>query len=237
MFKKTEESEWTRFSRALGGKDQPRERDEVAEPGQETVDDDTARAASVGSGESASAAAPVEPPSSTTPAWSTASDADDGLVSQPAPPAEARPDDPWTAPPASAPAPTGSSDMMPHEEGESIVGEGTTVDGTFRSDQSIRIRGAVQGEVESKRNVLVEDEAKVNAKITAQYIAVAGQVNGELTCPGKVEITPSGRVTGEINAGTLIMQEGAYFEGHLKMLNRGGPREGDVAPVGHGSDV
>ena len=31
MFKKTEESEWTRFSRALGGKDQPREQDEMSD--------------------------------------------------------------------------------------------------------------------------------------------------------------------------------------------------------------
>src|SRR5688500_12417280 len=38
MFKKTEESEWTRFSRALGWREQAREPDEPALPGKEGPD-------------------------------------------------------------------------------------------------------------------------------------------------------------------------------------------------------
>jgi cytoskeletal protein CcmA (bactofilin family) len=56
---------------------------------------------------------------------------------------------------------------------------------------------------------------------------VAGQVNGEIVCSGRLEIKPSGRVVGEINAGTLIMQDGAFFEGNLKM----GERSGEDSPA------
>ncbi len=50
---------------------------------------------------------------------------------------------------------------------------------------------------------------------------VAGEVTGELNCSGRVEIRPSGRVTGTINAATLVMQEGAYFDGNLRMKSEG----------------
>jgi len=50
---------------------------------------------------------------------------------------------------------------------------------------------------------------------------VAGEVSGELTCSGRVEIRPSGRVTGTINAASLVMQEGAFFDGNLRMKQDG----------------
>lgn len=103
------------------------------------------------------------------------------------------------------------------EEAESTIGPSTVVDGKFKSESGIRIYGAAQGEIESAQAVYIEENAKVSAKVIAACIVVAGEVNGELHCSGRVEIKPSGRVTGTINAGTLVMQEGAFFDGNLKM--------------------
>jgi len=184
MFKKTEETEWTRFSKALSSRDQ----DESEESADAETSARPAVSPGTGRGESASNAPPARPP---VPDTSVASRAGNRSAA------------------ASA-----------EEEIESIIGEHTTVDGTFKSENSIRIRGSVQGEIESQRSIMVEEQANVNAKITAETITVAGQVSGQLFCRGRVEIRPSGRVIGEINAGTLIMQEGAFFEGNLKMGER-----------------
>jgi cytoskeletal protein CcmA (bactofilin family) len=89
------------------------------------------------------------------------------------------------------------------------------------------VHGTAKGELESTKAVYIEENAKVAAKVTASHIVVAGEVNGELCCSGRVEIKPSGRVTGTINAGTLVMQEGAYFDGNLKM------KTGEAAVVAH----
>jgi cytoskeletal protein CcmA (bactofilin family) len=176
MFKKTEETEWTRFSKALSG----RERDE-AEPAPEA--------------EATQQQGPVAPSSS--------------LLRQP------------TVESATAQQSAGrAADLQ--DDVESVVGEHTTIDGTFKSESSIRIHGTVQGEVESKRSILIEAEANVTAKVTAETVTISGQVNGQIYCSGRVEIKPSGRVVGEINAGTLIMEEGAFFEGNLKMGGRSG---------------
>ena len=100
---------------------------------------------------------------------------------------------------------------------ESTIGEHTFFDGTYKSESSIRIRGTAKGEIECANAIFIEENAKVSARVTAASITVAGEVEGELTCSGKVELRPTGRVTGTINAGTLVMQEGAFFDGNLHM--------------------
>ena len=90
----------------------------------------------------------------------------------------------------------------------------------MRSERSIRVRGAVQGEIESGQRVVVEEAATVKARVVAEHVTVLGEINGSIECTGRVEIAASGRVAGEVTAGTLVIQEGAFFEGHLKMASR-----------------
>jgi cytoskeletal protein CcmA (bactofilin family) len=42
-------------------------------------------------------------------------------------------------------------------------------------------------------------------------------VEGQVRSAGRVEIAATGRVTGEVHAGTLVMQEGAVVDGALHM--------------------
>jgi cytoskeletal protein CcmA (bactofilin family) len=189
MFRNTEESEWTRFSRALSG----REREEPA------------AAAESESAPTPAASPPTPPPILRQPTSETSVASRSGNR---------------------APTPESSEDEV-----ESTTGERTTIDGTFKSDNSIRVRGTVQGEIESKRTIWVEKSANVTAKVTAESVTVSGQINGQIFSSGRVEIRPSGRVTGEISAGTLIMQEGAFFEGNLKMTGRSGSSNEGAEPV------
>src|SRR4051812_24837681 len=103
------------------------------------------------------------------------------------------------------------------EDGETVIGDGATIEGSVRSERSIRVRGSVQGEIESKQRVIVDEAAKVEARIIAEHVTILGELNGSITCTGRVEIASIARVTGEVSAGTLVIQEGAYFEGNLKM--------------------
>ena len=184
MFRRSEESEWSRFSKAFTGKDRE-------EPG-------------------ADPQRPAEPSEADTPA--------DGA-------APVLPLSPTARPPLldtnltlARPSPTaGTHPTYSIDDVESTIGEHTFFDGTYKSENSVRIRGTAQGEIECAKAVFIEDLAKVSAKVTAASITVAGEVNGELHCSGRVEIRPTGRVTGTINAGVLVMQEGAFFDGNLRM--------------------
>ena len=79
----------------------------------------------------------------------------------------------------------------------------------------------MNGYVQSTQRVVVEAHAKVAAKIRAQGVTIDGEVDGEVTCPGRVEITSAGRVVGEIITRVMVIDEGAYFQGHLEMSTNG----------------
>jgi cytoskeletal protein CcmA (bactofilin family) len=106
---------------------------------------------------------------------------------------------------------------------ESLIGERSNFEGTLKTEGPVRLLGSIQGEIESKSTIYVEEKAHVTARLTGAHVTVAGQVDGQIFCEGRVEIRPTGRVTGEINAGALIVQEGAYFEGNSRMASGGHP--------------
>jgi cytoskeletal protein CcmA (bactofilin family) len=116
--------------------------------------------------------------------------------------------------------PSGRLTRSPSPDGvevESLIGEHTSFEGTLKTEGSVRLLGSIQGEIESKSTIIVEEKARVTARLTGAQVTIAGQVDGQIFCDGRVEIRPTGRVTGEINAGALIVQEGAYFDGNSKM--------------------
>jgi cytoskeletal protein CcmA (bactofilin family) len=108
-------------------------------------------------------------------------------------------------------------------EVESLIGERTSFEGTLKTEGAVRLLGSIQGEIESKGTIIVEEKAHVTARLTAAHVTVAGHVDGQIYCEGRVEIRPTGHVTGEINAGALIIQEGAYFDGNSKMATPSNP--------------
>ena len=112
---------------------------------------------------------------------------------------------------------------------ESLVSERTSFEGTLRCEGSVRVLGTIQGEVQSKGTIIVEERAHVTARLTAANVAIAGQVDGQVYCEGRVEIRATGRVTGEISAGALVVHEGAFFEGTSKMLTPGSQHAADGA--------
>ena len=176
--KKSDETEWSRFSKALSA----REREE-AEAGGEPEPAPALSGTVVPRGEGSTATLLGRAPSEL------------GVSARPA----------------------SRSTAEQTDDVESTIGEHTTVDGSFKSENSIRVRGTVQGEIESRRSIYIDEQANVTAKVTAAAVTVAGQINGQIHCAGRVELRPTGRIIGEINAGTLIMHEGAFFEGQLKM--------------------
>lgn len=105
---------------------------------------------------------------------------------------------------------------------ESIIGPEDFFNGNYRSERGVRVQGRVEGAVESKGHILIEEQAQVSADMTAEDITVAGRFNGKVECRRRFEITPSGVVTGEINTDLLVVQEGGYFDGKLKMKDRSG---------------
>ncbi|ACZ41852.1 protein of unknown function DUF583 [Thermobaculum terrenum ATCC BAA-798] len=105
---------------------------------------------------------------------------------------------------------------------ESVIGPDDFFSGNYKSERGVRVQGRVEGSIESKGHIFIEEQAQVNADLVAEDITVAGRYNGKVECRRRFEITPTGIVTGEINTDLLVVQEGGYFDGKLKMKDRSG---------------
>jgi cytoskeletal protein CcmA (bactofilin family) len=201
MFKKSEEQEWTRFRGALSNK----ERDEAAAA-------QAPESADVTTGTTAG------PP----------------VVGQSTPQSPAGPSFRGSSGDVNVGLPTTRMSRSPSVDGmdiETLIGERSTFEGTLKTEGPVRLLGSIQGEIESKSTIIVEEKAHVTARLTAQQVTVAGQVDGQIFCEGRVEIRPTGRVTGEINAGALIVQEGAFFDGNSRMATTAGATASPAAPT------
>jgi cytoskeletal protein CcmA (bactofilin family) len=99
----------------------------------------------------------------------------------------------------------------------SVIDRHSTFDGTYRSERDVRIEGEVKGTIECKGTLFVAQGANVTAKVEAENITVAGDLNGDIHSRGRLQIMPSGRVRGKVATQTLVVNEGAYYEGQLEM--------------------
>jgi cytoskeletal protein CcmA (bactofilin family) len=69
--------------------------------------------------------------------------------------------------------------------------------------------------------LIIEEEAYVTAEIRADEAVIQGNVEGKLTATGRVELSATSRVEGDIFTPCLIINEGAQFNGRCTMIDAG----------------
>jgi cytoskeletal protein CcmA (bactofilin family) len=115
-----------------------------------------------------------------------------------------------TTPPAPIPTPAIDDDT-------SVIAPDTVWTGELETSGTIYIRGRVHGSVVAKDTIFIAEEAVVDAGLTASSVIVAGRVNGTIRCQERFEVLPQGRLTGDIQAPTLVIHEGANVTGQFHM--------------------
>lgn len=134
--------------------------------------------------------------------------------SEPAPVAPAQ----QKAAPAPGPLPQAKADGLGgHAESRAVLDRGSRVSGKLFFEGPAQIDGNVEGEVTAKDMVVLGETAVVSAQVKAASIVVAGRVNGDLIANKRLEIRPTARVNGNVSTPVLVVQEGAFFEGHCTM--------------------
>ena len=115
-----------------------------------------------------------------------------------------------TPPPAPTP-PAAPADNV------SVIAAGDVFEGKLTTTSGVRVQGTVRGTIESKSNIQVDENASVEANISAENVTIAGTYKGNLNCNGRLEITASGRASGDLDTGRILLHEGGFFEGTLHM--------------------
>lgn len=106
----------------------------------------------------------------------------------------------------------------PIDKIETVIGPNTNFKGTLICDGGVRIDGICEeGTIKTVGNIVVGPDAKVGADLIAENVSVSGAVTGKITASGRLEILSTGKVWGEVNAGSFLIDEEGYFKGQLAM--------------------
>jgi cytoskeletal protein CcmA (bactofilin family) len=103
------------------------------------------------------------------------------------------------------------------EQPETIVADGMRIEGELKSNGNIRVDGVVAGKIQTAQDVLVGDNAQVDANIEAENAVIGGVVKGNVTVKGSLLVMEGGKIVGNISCANLGVREGAFLSGNCKM--------------------
>jgi len=100
-----------------------------------------------------------------------------------------------------------------------FVGGGTVVTGEANFKAMMRVDGLLSGRVSSSSGTLIVGaNGKVDANIEVAVAVIHGTINGDIIATQRLELGRAAKVNGNIQTPSLIIEQGAVFEGSCKML-------------------
>jgi cytoskeletal protein CcmA (bactofilin family) len=83
----------------------------------------------------------------------------------------------------------------------------------------VRINGHVAGTIYSKNGTLIVDaNARVEANVDVATAVIGGTVKGDVVARERVELGPASKIYGNIWTRSLVIKDGAIFEGVCRMI-------------------
>jgi cytoskeletal protein CcmA (bactofilin family) len=94
-----------------------------------------------------------------------------------------------------------------------VIDTQADIEGTLRGKDA-QVLGRFRGQIDLTGRLVLGEGAKVDAKVTADTVEIAGEFKGELKARS-LSVLEKGRVEGTIDAQRLAMREGALLNGSV----------------------
>jgi len=107
--------------------------------------------------------------------------------------------------------------MKKTETMTAFLGKDAEFEGKLTFHGTIRIEGHFKGEVSADGSLIVGEGAMIEANMHISYILISGEIHGNIIADDRIEIHPAGKVFGDIQAPTVVIDEGGIFEGNCRM--------------------
>ena len=98
-----------------------------------------------------------------------------------------------------------------------FIDQGSEFEGKLSFKDTVRIDGRFRGEITSENTLIVGETGEIEASIRSKTVAVSGSVTGDIIAATKVVLHKTARVSGNIQTGSLVVEDGAEIDGSIKM--------------------
>jgi cytoskeletal protein CcmA (bactofilin family) len=99
-----------------------------------------------------------------------------------------------------------------------VTGDTAKLEGKFDIADSIEIECEVGGELNVGGKFIIGQRGTVRADVQTVDAIIHGEYEGNLIATGSVEITPTGRVEGNLKTNSLVISRGGLFNGNVAKL-------------------
>jgi len=108
-------------------------------------------------------------------------------------------------------APSGGANLS------AFIDQGSDFEGKLTFKDTVRIDGTFRGEISSENTLVVGETGSIDATIRSNSVVVSGEVVGNIIATRQIVLHKSAKVQGDMKAPSLIIEEGAVFNGQLTM--------------------
>ena len=99
-----------------------------------------------------------------------------------------------------------------------FVGSGTVITGEASFKSMLRVDGRFSGRISSTGGALIVGAGgQVDANIEVSVATIHGIVNGDIIASDRIELGRAAKLNGNIQTPSLMIEQGAVFEGSCKM--------------------
>lgn len=118
-----------------------------------------------------------------------------------------------------APVDTSSDGVEVRKDGSNKItlGPEDSLEGKLNYNGHVNVAGRAEGEFRISGNFDVANGATVKALIEGSSVTIKGDVEGMLTARDKLTIGKSGKLNGDVTVKRLQIEDGASFNGHVRM--------------------
>jgi len=104
---------------------------------------------------------------------------------------------------------------------ESVISPNTRFKGKISGDDTVRIAGHFEGEINCEQLVKIDIGGIVVGTISSNCVIIKGELNGNIDSAKHVEIRSEGRAIGNITTDEIAIAEGSFVRGEINMPEKG----------------
>jgi cytoskeletal protein CcmA (bactofilin family) len=94
---------------------------------------------------------------------------------------------------------------------------GSKIVGNITADSDFRIDGLIEGELNCSGKVVIGEAGRVKGTVICQNAEILGLMDGKITCHQQLSLRTNGKIHGDVQTKTLIVEPGAQFNGTCSM--------------------
>ena len=98
-----------------------------------------------------------------------------------------------------------------------FIDQGSEFSGKLSFKDTVRIDGCFRGEITSQNTLVVGETGEIMAIVRSRNVIVSGTVTGNVFATEKIVLHKTARVEGDIEAGSVAIEEGAILNGKITM--------------------